>query len=268
MRLIFLGCGDSKGVPRVGCDCEVCRNVLSPGSRNYRTGPSAAVCYGPPYAQRTVLIDVAPEFRLQATGLSLRQVDALLITHAHDDHILGLSALVNAQRLAERQLPIYAPDHVLEEVRKRFEYIWTDKIYRKVIHPQAIDKVVDLWGLQVRPLRVDHGLGGAAYGYLLTLGNRRLAYVSDMLRASAETREAFTGLDLLVLGANHYYEGIEMWRRSVMDVTTALDLIGDVTPARAFLTHLSHTIDYDQVSTKLPPAVSLAYDGLTVEVPE
>jgi phosphoribosyl 1,2-cyclic phosphate phosphodiesterase len=215
-----------------------------------------------------VLIDTAPEFRLQATGLSLRQFDALLITHAHDDHILGLSTLVNAQRLAERQLPIYAPDHVLEEVRKRFEYIWTDKIYRKVIQPQAIDKVVDLWGLEVRPLRVDHGLGGVAYGYLLTLGNRRLAYVSDMLRASAEAREALTGLDLLVLGASHYYEGIEMWRRSVMDITTALELIREVAPARALLTHLSHTIDYDQVSTKLSPHIGLAYDGLTVEAPE
>ena len=268
MRLIFLGCGDSKGVPRVGCECDVCRNVLSPGSRNYRTGPSAVLFYGPPYAQRMVLIDTAPEFRLQATGLSLRQFDALLITHAHDDHILGLSALVNAQRLAERQLPIYAPGHVLEEVRKRFDYVWTDKIYRKVIQPQAIDGAVDLWGLGVRLLRVDHGYGGAAYGYLLTLGGRRLAYVSDMLRPTAETRTALAGLDLLVLGASHYYEGIEMWRRSVMDVTAALELIDEVKPVRAILTHLSHTIDYDQISVKLPPPVSLAYDGLTVEVPE
>lgn len=268
MQLIFLGCSDSKGVPRVGCECDVCRNVLSSGSRNYRTGPSAVLCYGPPYAQRVVLIDAAPEFRLQATGLSLRQFDALLLTHAHDDHILGLSALVNAQRLAERQLPIYAPEHVLDEVRKRFDYIWTDKIYRKVIQPQAIGGSVDLWGLGVRPLRVDHGMGGAAYGYLLTFGNRRLAYVSDMLRPTAETRTALTGLDLLVLGANHYYEGIEMWRRSVMDVTAALELIGEVAPTRAILTHLSHTIDYDQVSVKLPQHVSLAYDGLTVEVPE
>jgi phosphoribosyl 1,2-cyclic phosphate phosphodiesterase len=268
MLLTFLGCSDSKGVPRVGCECDVCRNVLSPGSRNYRTGPSVALCYGPPYAQRMVLIDIAPEFRLQATGLGLRHFDALLITHAHDDHILGLSTLVNAQRLAERQLSIYAPDHVLEEVRKRFEYIWTDKIYRKVIQPQAIDGSVDLWGLAVRPLRVDHGLGGAAYGYLLTLGNRRLAYVSDMLRATAEIREVLTGLDLLVLGACHYYEGIEMWRRSVMDVTTALELIREVAPARAILTHLSHTIDYDQVSAKLSSHISLAHDGLAVEVPE
>jgi phosphoribosyl 1,2-cyclic phosphate phosphodiesterase len=268
MQLVFLGCSDSKGVPRVGCECDVCRNVQSPGNRNYRTGPSAALFYGPPYARRRVLIDAAPEFRLQATALGLRQFDALLITHAHDDHILGLSTLVNAQRLAERQLPIYAPGHVLEEVHKRFEYLWTDKIYRKVIQPQPSDGAIDLWGLGVRPLRVDHGFNGTAYGYLLTSGNRRLAYVSDMLRATGEIREALTGLDLLVLGANHYYEGIEMWRRAVMDVTAALELIGEVMPTRAILTHLSHTIDYDQVSAKLPPNVSLAYDGLTVEVPE
>ena len=111
-------------------------------------------------------------------------------------------------------------------------------------------------------------MGGAAYGYLLTYGGRRLAYVSDMLRPTAETRAALAGLDLLVLGANHYYEGIEMWRRSVMDVTAALDLVGEVAPARAILTHLSHTIDYDQISVRLPSPVSLAYDGLTVEVPE
>jgi len=268
VRLTFLGCSDSKGVPRVGCECDICRNALSPGSRDYRTGSSAMLCYGPPYAQRMVLIDVAPEFRLQATGLSLRQIDAVLITHAHDDHILGLSTLVNAQRLAERQLPLYAPDHVLEEVRKRFEYMWIDKIYRKVIQPQAIAGSVELWGLGVRPLRIDHGYNGTAYGYLLAFGNRRLAYVSDMLRATTEGREALSGLDLLVLGANHYYEGIEMWRRSVMDVTGALELIGEVKPARAILTHLSHTIDYDQVSAKLPSNVNLAYDGLVVEVPE
>jgi phosphoribosyl 1,2-cyclic phosphate phosphodiesterase len=117
-------------------------------------------------------------------------------------------------------------------------------------------------------LRVDHGYNGTPYGYLLTFGNRQLAYVSDMLRVTTEAREALTGLDLLVLGAKHYYEGIEMWRRSVMDVTAALELIGEVMPPCAILTHLSHTIDYDQVSAKLPPNVSLAYDGLTVEVPE
>ena len=117
-------------------------------------------------------------------------------------------------------------------------------------------------------LRVDHGLGGTAYGYLLTLGSRRLAYVSDMLRATAEVRQALKDLDMLILGASHYYEGIETWKRSVMDVIAAQELIREVAPARAILTHLSHSVDYDEVTSRLSPPATLAYDGLVVEVQE
>ena len=78
MQAIFLGCSDGQGVPRVGCACEVCHHALAPDSRNRRTGPSMALRYGPSYAERLVLIDVAPEIRLQVTRLGLRQFDALL----------------------------------------------------------------------------------------------------------------------------------------------------------------------------------------------
>ncbi len=268
MHVFFLGCGDDHGVPRVGCECGVCRNVLSPGSRNYRTGPSLALRYGPPYAERVVLIDVAPEFRLQATRLGLHQFDALLLTHAHDVHILGLSALVKVQREIQSPLRVHAPAQVLDDVRERFEYLWTDKTYRRVMQPRAIDESLDLWGLEVRPLRTDHGIGGTAFGYLLAVGGKRLAYVSDMLRATAEARQALANLDLLVLGASHYYEGIEMWKRSIMDIMAALELIREVSPSRAILTHLSHTVDYDEISARLSARISLAYDGLIVEVQE
>jgi phosphoribosyl 1,2-cyclic phosphate phosphodiesterase len=266
MEVIFLGSGDDYGVPRVGCDCDVCRNVLSPGSRDYRTGPSLALRYGPSHAQRIVQIDVALEFRLQATRLSLRQFDALLLTHAHDAHILGLSALVNAQREAGQRLEVYAPPEVLDNVRDRFGTLWTDKTYRRIMQPRSLDGSLDLWGLEVRPLRVDHGLGGSAYGYLLAQGQVRVAYISDMLRSTAEIRQELAGLDLLILGASHYYEGTDIWKRSVMDIMAALELIREVSPARAILTHLSHTVAYDEISAKLPPHVHLAYDGLVVEV--
>ena len=129
-----------------------------------------------------------------------------------------------------------------------------------------------LRGLQVDLVRLDHGIGGTAYGYILSDGDRRLAYLSDMLRATAEVRQALSGpsgrdrLDLLVLGASHYYEGIETWKRSVMDVIAALELVRDVIPGRAVLTHLSHTVDYDEVTERLPESTLLAYDGLVVEV--
>jgi phosphoribosyl 1,2-cyclic phosphate phosphodiesterase len=227
-----------------------------------------ALRYGPSYAQRVVLIDAAPEFRLQATRLGLNQFDAFLLTHKHDVHILGLSSLVNAQREAGLSLPVYAPHQVLEDARERFSHLWTEKGYRRAMHPKAIEEVVDLWGLEARPLRVDHGVGGVAHGYVLTLGGRRLAYIPDMLRATARVRQALANLDLLILGAAHYYEDIDLWKRSVMDIMTALELIREVSPAQAILTHLSHTIDYDEISTKLSPRVHLAYDGLVVEVQE
>ena len=266
MQFIFLGCSDEQGVPRIGCDCEVCRNVLSPGSHNYRTGPSVALRYGPSYAERTVLIDVAPEFRLQATKLGLRQVDALILTQSHDAHSLGLGALLNSQRERELSLLVCAPSAVLSDASERFHHLWTDKAYRRVLEPRPIEGVIDLWGLEVQPMRVDHGAGGTAYGYQLHVDGLRLAYIPTMLRASGEIWQALKALDLLVLGASHYYDGTEMWKRSVMDITAAQELIREVTPKQAILTHLSHTIEYGGISTRLPPGIRLAYDGLTVEM--
>jgi phosphoribosyl 1,2-cyclic phosphate phosphodiesterase len=268
LQLIFLGCSDGQGVPRIGCKCEVCRNVLSAGSRNYRTGPSVALRYGPSYAERTVLVDAAPELRLQATKLGLGQFDALLLTHAHDAHILGLGALLNSRFEVGQTLPVYAPPPVLDDARERFSYWWNNKTYRRVLHPKPIEEAADLWGLQARPIRVDHGIGGTAFGYLMGVGTQRLAYIPDILRATTEVQQALTGLDLLVLGANHYYDSTEMWKRSSMDIMTALELIREVRPKQAILTHLSHTVEYDEVSARLPTGISLAYDGYVVEIEE
>lgn len=267
MELIFLGTGDEHGVPRIGCTCAVCGNALLPDSRNRRTGPAAALRYGPSYAQRLVLLDAPPELRCQTTSQHLGPFDALLLTHTHDAHSLGLGPLLAAQREAGRPLPIYGPPQVLDDARERFAYLWNDKTYRRILQPEPMGATADLWGLSVQPLRVDHGLGGTAYGYVLGYDGVRIGYVSDMLRATTEARRILERLDVLVLGASHYYEGIEMWKRSVMDVIAAVELIRELAPRRAFLTHLSHTVDYGEVAERLQAPVALAYDGLVVEVP-
>jgi phosphoribosyl 1,2-cyclic phosphate phosphodiesterase len=268
MELIFLGCSDEHGVPRVGCECRVCRSALLPGGRNHRTGPSVALRYGPSYSERTVLIDAAPEFRLQATTLGLCHFDALLVTHSHDAHILGLGALLSSQREAGLALEVYAPAQVLDEARNRFFHHWADRAYGRVLQPHPLADSVDLWGVQAHPMRVDHGIGGTAFGYVFCIGQRRLAYIPDMLRASEEVRQALTGLDLLVLGASHYYDDTEIWKRSILDITSAQELIGEVKPEQAILTHLSHTVDYDKISSRLSSNIRLAYDGLIVEMQE
>lgn len=266
MQLIFLGSGDDRGVPRVGCQCQVCESARQPGSRNHRTLPSVALRYGPSYGERLILIDVTPEFRVQDASQRLAPIDALLLTHAHEAHLLGLKLLLDARRDAGQALPIYAPPQVLDDTRERLSWLWNEKGTRRTFQPESLEGPADLWGLAVHPLRLDHGLGGTAYGYILSDGERRLAYLSDMLHATAEMRQALVGLDLLVLGASHYYEGIETWKRSVMDVVSALELIREVAPARAILTHLSHTVDYDGVAEQLPASTLLAYDGLVMEV--
>jgi phosphoribosyl 1,2-cyclic phosphate phosphodiesterase len=266
MQLIFLGSGDDQGVPRAGCQCQVCEGGCQAGSRNQRTLPSVAVRYGPSYGERLVLVDVTPEFRVQVANQKLAPFDALLLTHAHEAHLLGLRLLLDAQRDVGQALPVYAPPPVLDEASQRLAWLWNEKGYRRLFQPERLEGSVDLWGLQVDALRLDHGLGGTAFGYLLSDGRRRMAYLSDMLRPTPEVRQALTGLDLLVLGASHYYEGIEIWKRSVMDIVAALELIRDVAPARAILTHLSHTVDYDEISERLPVSTLLAYDGLIVEV--
>jgi phosphoribosyl 1,2-cyclic phosphate phosphodiesterase len=213
-----------------------------------------------------VLLDVAPEFRFQATKLGLRQFDALILTHTHDAHTLGLGTLLNSQREKGRPLLVCAPSPVLAEASERFHHLWTDKAYRGVLQPRPIEGAIDLWGLEVRPMRVDHGAGGTAFGYQLRIDELRLAYIPDMLRISDEIRQALMDLDLLVLGASHYYDGTEMWKRSVMDIMAALDLIREVRPKQAILTHLSHTVEYGEISARLSPGISLAYDGLAVEM--
>ena len=268
MQLIFLGCSDEQGVPRIGCECDVCRGALSSGSRNYRTGPSVALCYGPSYAKRKLLIDAAPELRLQATKLGLRHFDALLLTHSHDVHVLGLGALLSSRFEAGGALPVYAPSRVLDDVGERFSHWWSHKAHRRIARPEPIEGEVDLWGLRVRPLRVDHGTGGAAFAYLIHTGARRLAYIPDILRATPLIQEALAELDLLVLGASHYYDSTERWKRSSMDIVTALGLIRELRPKQSILTHLSHTVDYDEVSARLSSGICLAYDGFSVEIEE
>ena len=266
MQLIFLGSSDEHGVPRVGCECQVCQDAHLQGSRNQRTFPSVALRYGPTYGERLVLLGVTPEFRLQAARQKLARFDALLLSHSHDAQILGLGTLLNAQREVGQALAVYAPPQVLEDARERLCYVWNEKSFRRILQPEGLESAANLWGLEVRPLRVDHGVGGTAFGYLLAYDGLGLAYVPDMLRVTPDVRQALTGLDLLVLGASHYYEGREMWKRSVMDVMAALELIREVSPGRAILTHLSHTVDYEEVSARLPASTSLAYDGLAVEI--
>lgn len=261
IHITFLGCSASRGVPELGCGCAVCASAL-PGQRN-RRHRSALLLRG---ASGTLLIDAGPDLRHQLTA-ALPFPDALLITHPHDDHILGFSDLLAAARGRGVVLPVVGPGEVLAGLRERFGYMWVGEGWQRTMRLTPWDEPGDLLDLTVAPHRVNHGFNGWAYGFVVTTpSGRRLGYFPDAIDIAPAVQAHLRGLDLLILGANFWQEEAPRAGRSVYDVQEALALAADLGVGELILTHLSHAIDYATVAGRLPPWASLAHDGRTVDL--
>jgi phosphoribosyl 1,2-cyclic phosphate phosphodiesterase len=251
--LTFLGTGTSMGVPTLGCTCAVCKSA---DERDSRTRPSIALEYG---AHR-VLIDTGPDFRQQAIREQIASVDAVLYTHSHADHILGLDDLRPLSFFhRDKPMPLYADASTAAVLRRIFDYTFSvDSKYptsaRVEIH--ELSDGVDLFGVRFERLAVRHGdaeINGFRFGCA--------AYLTDMSEIPDATMERLHGLDILVLDAlrltphpthSHLEKSLEYVR-----------LLG---PKRAYFTHMSHEISHAAVQATLPENVYLAYDGLKLEL--
>ncbi|MHB1161297.1 MAG: MBL fold metallo-hydrolase [Chloroflexota bacterium] len=252
LTFTFLGTGTSHGVPAIGCQCPVC---ASNDPRNQRFRCSVLLQYG----GRTVLVDTATEFRLQAIRAGMTRLDAILFTHSHADHVGGLD---DVRIFSERQgapIPCYGSAECLEDIRRRFDYIFTPTQMgggKPRLEMNPIQGPFDLFGLEIVPVPVYHGR-------LLVLGFRfgGNAYVTDCNRIPDDSMDLLRGLDLLVL------DGLR-WRPHPTHFTVdeALQAIADLRPGRAYLTHLTHDLDHVCTNAVLPPGVELAYDGLKLQL--
>jgi phosphoribosyl 1,2-cyclic phosphate phosphodiesterase len=251
LRLTFLGTGTSMGVPTVGCECRVCR---SPDPRDLRTRPSVLL----EYADRSVVIDTSPDFRQQALRAGLKRVDAVLYTHGHADHILGLDDL-RPFNLRQGPIPLYASAPTQEILRKTFHYIFrgaTPNSTVPEVELRALDGPLELFGLRVVPVAVAHG-------ELEVLGFRfgRGAYVTDFSSIPPAAMEQLRGLDLLVLSALRHRP-----HPNHSTVAQSLAVARELAPRRTFFTHIAHDLAHEETSAGLPAGVALAFDGLTAEV--
>lgn len=258
MKLTFLGTGTSQGVPVIGCQCEVC---TSHDQRDNRLRTSAMV----ETQGVRIVIDAGPDFRYQMLRTGVRQIDAILLTHEHKDHIGGLDD-VRAFNFVDyptiRKVALYATRRTLECVRKDFDYAFAADKYRGTpeIELTEIDptKPFCVKGVEIIPISGHHSPRFEITGY--RIGS--LAYLTDFKTIDDMQIAKIAGVDVLVINALRYAK-----HDSHFNVEEALELIRRVKPREAYLTHMSHEIGlHAQSDPTLPTGVHLAYDQLEIEI--
>lgn len=250
--LTVLGSGTSMGVPTIGCDCSVCR---SPDPRDRRTRPAVLIAYN----SRHVMIDSTPDFREQALREKITHLDAVLYTHTHADHILGIDDLRPlTYRHKPGKLPLYATPQACEFLRNMFRYIFEAEykfggLPQLELHP--IEGPIELFGARFEPLTVIHG-ETPILGFRFGSG----AYLTDHSEVPAETLEKLHDLDILFLDALRYTP-----HPTHSTVEQSLRIVEEVKPKRTFFTHICHDLAHEAANATLPEGVQLAFDGMKVE---
>ncbi len=253
-RVTFLGTGTSHGVPMIGCTCAVCRSS-DPRDRRLRPSIYLDVEGGP-----AILVDTATDLRQQALTHDVTRVDALLFTHSHADHVMGLDEVRRFNVLMNAALPVYADAATAEELRRVFAYAFAPPKQAGGGVPQLalteIDGPFDAAGLRVVPVPILHGqrpILGFRFG--------RFAYLTDCSGIPAASYELLHGLDVLVLDALRHRPHPTHF--SVAEATAVAMKIG---AGQTYFTHICHDLPHAETSANLPTGMALAHDGLVLDV--
>jgi len=256
MRVTVLGCGPSTGVPVIGRNWGRC----DPGDRrNRRRRVSVLVEVG----AVVILIDTSPDLREQLLDANVARLDAVLLTHAHADHLHGIDDLRSVNRLMQSAIPLYADAQTLAEVGRRFDYVLKPieepgRYYKPVLVPHEIVGPFELHGIPILPFVQDHG-------FSTTLGIRigEMAYSTDVVELDDKAFAAIAGIELWI---------VDCLRREPhpthSHLAKTLSWIARVQPRRAVLTHMDQNLDYRELSAELPRGVEPGQDGLVIELPD
>ncbi|MGH9522556.1 MAG: MBL fold metallo-hydrolase [Terriglobales bacterium] len=249
--LTVLGSGTSMGVPTIGCRCAVCTST-DPHDR--RTRPSILVDYD----GRRVLIDSSPDFREQAIREGIQHIDAVLYTHAHADHILGLDDLRPLTYHRAGKIPLYAQPPAATIIRRIFQYIFAgDYKYGGLaqVELNEFTAPIELFGATFLPVPLMHG-DAEICGF--RIGSA--AYLTDFSEIPAASEPMLRGLDILILDALRRKP-----HPTHSTVENSLAIIDRLQPRRAFFTHMCHDLGHEATNASLPADVRLSYDGLKLE---
>ena len=254
IELLFLGTGTSAGVPMIGCHCDVCR---SPDPRDKRTRSSVVISRG---ATR-VLVDTTPELRLQCVGNDVHAIDAVVYTHAHADHIMGLDDVRRFNTVRRGPLDVWADDRTFSTLRTCFAYAFKEpepelKLFRPHLERRTIhaDRSFEVGAMRWTPVPLLHG-------DLPVLGFRigRLAYCTDVSEIPASSYPLLEDLDVLVLDALQHKK-----HTTHFSLEEAVEQAKRIGAKQTLFIHIAHALGHEATNATLPDTMRLAFDGQRV----
>lgn len=256
MKITFLGTGTSQGVPVIACHCDVCKST---DDRDHRLRSSIMVEIG---SQRLV-VDCGPDFRQQMLREKVDSIDAILVTHAHKDHLGGLDDVRAFNYSLKRPTPVYATEEVQDQIKREYSYAFSTDRYPGVpeIELHTFTNAPFYVGENmVRPIKALHYQDDQfVFGFRI----QNFTYLTDVYRIREEEKEKIRGSKVIVVNAlrkqKHY---------SHLNLEEAVSLLEELKPETGFLTHVSHQMGrYATVESELPENIILAWDCLSIELP-
>jgi phosphoribosyl 1,2-cyclic phosphate phosphodiesterase len=256
MKVTMLGCGASMGVPQIGGDWGAC-DPADPRNRRRRSSIMVE-CRG-----KTILIDASPDLREQLLAAGVTRIDALVMTHAHADHLHGIDDLRAINRLMRSPIDLYADAATLGDIEQRFGYVFDPLppdgfFYKPALTPHTIDGPFTAAGIAIVPFAQDHG-------FSTTLGFRMgaLGYSTDVTELDDAAFAALAGIECWIVDCLRYEP-----HPTHSHLAKTLGWIERVKPRRAALTHLDRQLDYRELAAQLPSGVEPGRDGLVIELPD
>ena len=253
LKFTILGCGTSTGVPIPNCPCPVCR---SRNPKNHRLRASAWI----QKAGKSIIVDTGPDLRTQCLRAKVSRIDAVLYSHPHADHLHGIDELRTYNYYQKSAIPVYGNSWMISEIKSRFPYIFhvgpAEGGGRPAVETHEIDPSKASFqaaGLKIIPIPHAHG-SQESLGYRID----DVAYIADCSYIPVKSLDRLKGLAVLVLDCVRLEP-----HNTHFHLDKSLEVISELKPRRAFLTHLGHDFDYAKWNGKLPKGVQLAYDGLT-----
>lgn len=253
MKVTFLGTGTSQGVPVIGCDCPVCKSVDFRDKR-FRSSIHVEI------DGLSLVVDTGPDFRMQMLNNRIDRLDAVLFTHAHKDHTAGMDDIRSFNFRQETDMPVYAEEQVIDQLKREFEYVFAENKYPGVPRVQTMQITNEPFKIRdttITPIRVMHHRL-PVFGY--RFGN--LTYITDANFIDDDQKELIKGSEVVVINALQKTPHI-----SHFTFDEAIALSEELGAKKTYLTHISHKLgSHREVKQELPDGVELAYDELSVEV--